>query len=151
MKGIIERIYPNKLQDGREYLTLQINGAKYSLWDKKYFETLNEGMPVSFDFKKSGRYLNISEIEPDLDYKPGNDGNKNPFNYPSPRDFQMKKTSCLKCATYIVKDIPLEVDKKLDVTLDVAKKLEKYLTITPAEEEPALKKSVDPGNFDGEF
>ena len=67
MKGVIERIYPNQLQDGREYLTLQISGSKYSLWDKKHFGELDEGMPVDFKFKASGKYLNISEIEEDPD------------------------------------------------------------------------------------
>lgn len=151
MKGIIERIDLNYLSDGRSYLTMQISGNKYSVWDKKYFGAFSEGTPVKFKFKKSGKYLNISEIEEDPDCNPENDGKKNPFNYPSPRDLQMMKTSCLKCATYLVKDIPLDVDKRLDVTLDVAKKLEKYLTITPAEEEPAPEESIDPGNFDGEF
>jgi len=91
MKGIIERIYPNKLQDGREYLTLQIGGSKYSVWDKKYFGILEEGMPVDFKFKSSGKYLNISEIEVDPNHKPGDNGNKNPFNYPNHRDLQILK------------------------------------------------------------
>jgi len=153
MKGVIDKIYPRQLQDGREYLTLQINGSKYSLWDTQYFGIIEEGMPVTFKFKKSGKYMNISEIEHDPDYKPGNNGNgnNNPFNYPNHRDMQILKTSCLKCATYIVKDLPLEVEKKVDVTLDVAKKLEKYLTVIPVEEEPASTESADPRNFDGEF
>jgi len=134
MKGIIERIQPRQLEDGREYLTFQISGNKYSVWDKKYFGTFNEGMPVSFKFKKSGNYLNISEIEQDPNYKPGDNGNGNPFGYPSHRDLQILKTSCLKCATYLINDVPLEVEKKVDLALEVAKRLEKYLTIVPVEE-----------------
>lgn len=152
MKGIIERIYLNSLGDGREYLTMQISGTKYSVWDNKYFRMFNEGMPVNFEFKKSGKYLNISEIEVDPNHKPGDDGNKNPFNYPNHRDLQILKTSCLKCATSIVKDLPLEVEKKLDLTLDVAKKFEKYLSVTSAEGNgPSAGESGDPGNLDQEF
>lgn len=153
MKGVIERIQPRKLEDGREYLTLEISGSKYSLWDTKYFGTVGEGMPVNFKFKKSGEYMNISEIEQDKDYKPRNNGNgnNNPFGYPNHRDLQILKTSCLKCATYLMHDVPLEVDKKVDLALDVAKRLEKYLTIIPSDDEPAPEESGDSKHFDGEF
>ena len=137
MKGIIESIQPRQLEDGREYLTLEIGGSKYSLWDTKYFATVEEGMPVKFKFKTSGKFMNISEIEQDPNYKPGDNGNgnHNPFGYPNHRDLQILKTSCLKCATYLINDVPLEVEKKVDLALDVAKRLEKYLTIVPVEEE----------------
>lgn len=154
MKGVIERIRPRKLEDGREYLALEISGSKYSLWDTKYFGTVEEGMPVDFKFKKSGKYLNISEIEEDPNYKPGNNGNgnNNPFGYPNHRDLQILKTSCLKCATYLINDVPLEVEKKVDLALDVAKRLEKYLTILPVEEEASQPgASGEQGNFGGEF
>jgi hypothetical protein len=154
MKGIIERIDHKELGDGREYLTMEISGAKYSVWDKKYFGQFTEGMPVDFKFKKSGKYLNISEIEQDLDYKPGNNGNgnNNLFNYPNHRDLQILKTSCLKCATYLVNGVPLDVDNKVDLALDVAKRLEKYLTIVPDEPQNALTRdSPEQGHFDGEF
>jgi len=154
MKGVIERIQPRQLEDGREYLTFQISGNKYSVWDKKYFGAFNEGMPVSFKFKKSGNYLNISEIEHDPDYKPGNNGNgnNNPFGYPSHRDLQILKTSCLKCATYLINDVPLEVEKKVDLALEVAKRLEKYLTIVPVEEEESQPgASGEEGSLGEEF
>ena len=112
---------------------------------------LNEGMHVNFKFKKSGKYLNISEIEEDPNYKQGNDGNGNLFGYPNHRVLQILKTSCLKCATYLINDVPLEVEKKVDLALDVAKKLEKYLTVIPSDDESAPGESSDPTNFDGEF
>jgi len=152
MNGIVERIYQNELPDGREYLTMQISGTKYSVWDKKYFGVFNEGMPVKFSFKRSGKYLNISEIEENPDYKPENHGNNNSFNYPSPRDLQILKTSCLKCATYLVKDVPMEVDQKLNLTLGLAEKLEKYLTIVPEEPQNVPTEAPpDEGKFEGEF
>lgn len=97
--------------------------------------------------------LNISEIEEDPNYKPGDNGNgnNNPFNYPNLRDLQILKTSCLKCATYLINDVPFEVDKKVDLALEVAKRLEKYLTVIPPNEEPAAEESGESGHFDGEF
>jgi hypothetical protein len=153
MKGVIERIDHKELGDGREYLSFQISGNKYSVWDKKYFGMFNEGMPVNFKFKKSGKYFNISEIEHDPDYKPGNNGNgnNNLFNYPNHRDLQILKTSCLKCATYLINDVPLEVEKKVDLALEVAKRLEKYLTVIPSDNSPAAEESGDSHHFDGEF
>ena len=152
MKGIVERIDLNVLGDGREYLTMQISGTKYSVWDKKYFRQFDEGMPVNFKFKESGKYLNISEIEPDSDYKPESNQNKNPFNYPNPRDLQILKTSSLKCATYFVKDVPVGMEKKVELALDVAKRLEKYITVTPNQEQGSLPgESPEPGNFDEEL
>jgi hypothetical protein len=44
------------------------------------------------------------------------------------------------------------VEKKVDLALDVAKRLEKYLTIAPIEEPiPESEQSGDQRNFDGEF
>ena len=98
--------------------------------------------------------MNISEIEEIPDYKQGNNGNgnNNPFNYPTPRDIQILRTSCLKCATFIVSDFPLEMDKKVDLALDVAKRLERYLTIVPVpDEESLLVASVQQRGMDEEF
>ncbi len=59
-------------------------------------------------------------------------------NYPNPRDLQILKTSSLKCATYLAKDIPVGMEKKVELVLDVAKNLEKYLTVTPNQEQSSL-------------
>lgn|GEM_PF-5691894 len=96
--------------------------------------------------------MNISEIERDSDYKPENKQNKNPFNYPNHRDLQILKTSSLKCATYLVKDIPVGMEKKLELALDVAKRLEKYITVTPNQEHGSLPgESGESGALDEEF
>jgi acetylglutamate kinase len=75
-----------------------------------------------------------------------------PLNYPNHRDLQILKTSPLKSATYLVKDIPVGMKKKVELALDVAKRLEKYLTIVPVEEEESLLAgSGEQGRFEGEF
>lgn len=67
------------------------------------------------------------------------------------RDLQILRTSCQKCSTYLVNDVPLELYKKVYLALEAAKRLEKYLTFMPSEDEPAPGESREPGNFDGEF
>jgi len=58
----------------------------------------------------------------------------------------------LKCATYLVNDVPLEVEKKVDLALEVAKRLEKYLSIVPDEPQNApTEDSPEQGSFEGEF
>lgn len=39
----------------------------------------------------------------------------------------------------------------MELALDVAKKLEKYLTVIPSNDEPAPEESGGPEHFDGEF
>ena len=33
MKGTIEQIWENKSRNGEKYLTVQMNGERYSVWD----------------------------------------------------------------------------------------------------------------------
>lgn len=127
-RGKIEHIWENELQDGRMYLSLIIDGEKYSLWDKKYFDKLKEGQIINFDFKKSGDYNNITEIDidPFIDLAEEQKRKSNP--HPNQKDLQIIKMSSLKSASYIVKDVPLDIEKKVDLTLDVARQFEKYMT-----------------------
>ena len=48
MRGIIDEIITNDLQDGRKYQTLVIDGKKYSLWDKNYLDKYTEGDTIDF-------------------------------------------------------------------------------------------------------
>ena len=42
MKGVIDKIWENKIDDGKAYFVLKIGREKYSIWDKKYMEGLEE-------------------------------------------------------------------------------------------------------------
>lgn len=127
-RGKIEHIWQNDLPDGRTYLSLTIEGEKYSLWDKKYFDKLKEGQVVDFEFKRSGDYNNITEIDIDsfMNFPEQQERKSNP--HPNQKDQQIMKMSCLKSACYLVRDVCSDIDRKVDLTLDVARQFEKYLT-----------------------
>ena len=42
MKGIIEQIWENESKNGQPYLTVQIDGERYSVWDDKHFDQFKE-------------------------------------------------------------------------------------------------------------
>ncbi len=140
MKGKIAKIWMNNLDDGRTYATLSINGERYTLWDKKYLNSLKEGDTVSYDFKQSGKYKNIKSIskvnanpkdESNSKAKlPYNGLNNNGIDQQLKKDLEIVRMSCLKTAAlYITQDmIDLPLDKKADTIVEVAKKFESYVT-----------------------
>jgi hypothetical protein len=138
-RGKIEYIRENELSDGRKYLTLTIEGDNYSLWDKKYFGTLKEGQVVDFESRKSGNYNNITEIDIDPLINTIEELKPNPGNTINPRDMQIIRMSSIKSASYMVKDISVDLEKKVDLALDVARQFEKYATGELEDEEEELK------------
>jgi len=56
MKGVIDKIWENKTDDGKPYLVVRIGENKYSVWDKKYREGLEEGTTVEYEFTQSGKF-----------------------------------------------------------------------------------------------
>jgi|GEM_PF-642556 len=139
MKGTISKIWENKLDDGRTYMTLSIDGERYNVWDKKYFGNLNEGDSVSFNFSQKGKYKNISAIskadanpnaETDSNGRQSYNGhNGNGFDHAFRKDLEIVRMSCLKTALSATDDlIDLPLDEKADTIIDVAKKFESYVT-----------------------
>ena len=140
MKGKIEKIWRNELDDGRVYATLSIDGTRYNLWDKKYLNNLKEGDTVDYEFRKSGKYNNIKSIskangnpkaESNSKAKlPYNGLNNNGIDQQLKKDLEIVRMSCLKTAAlYITQDmIDLPLDKKADTIVDVARKFESYVT-----------------------
>jgi len=135
IKGKIEYIQENELADGRKYLTLTIEGKDYSLWDKKYFGKLEEGQVVDFESRKSGNYNNITEIDIDPLINTIEEHRLNPNNTINSREMQIIRMSCIKSASYMVKDISVDLEKKVDLALDVARQFEKYATGVLLDEE----------------
>lgn len=62
MKGTIEQIWENESKNGQQYLTVQIDGERYSVWDTKYFDQLHEGAEIEYQFRQSGNFRNITEV-----------------------------------------------------------------------------------------
>ncbi len=56
MKGIIEQIWENESKNGQQYVTVQIDGERYSVWDDKHFDQLQEGAEIEYEFRQSGNF-----------------------------------------------------------------------------------------------
>ena len=64
MKGTIEQVWENESRNGQKYITVQIGGERYSVWDTKYFDRLQEGAEIDYDFRQSGKFRNLTEVNP---------------------------------------------------------------------------------------
>ena len=64
MKGIIDNVWENESRNGKKYLTVEIQGQRYSVWDTKYFDQLQEGARIDYDVKQSGDFKHLTDISP---------------------------------------------------------------------------------------
>ena len=107
------------MADGREYVSVNIDGEKFSLWDKEYFGKLKAGDTVEYKWRQSGRYKNITEIEPTNTHSyPGNNDDRNG---------QIARMSCLKSASELLANAHMDPLDKATLALDIAKKYEAYI------------------------
>jgi hypothetical protein len=120
MRGKIEQVWENESRKGQKYITVQIGGEKYSVWDNKYFDHLQEGAEIEYEIRKSGDYMNLNDIKP-VDDLP-------PVSYqPNGKDRQITRLSCLKSASEIIAPLHLDLDEKRDLVVDTAKIFERYV------------------------
>ena len=117
MKGRIEKIWDNESRNGQRYLGLSIDGQRYTLWEEKYFDQLQEGEVIDFEWKKSGRFKNITEI------KYNNEDN----NYPEKKLKSIIRMSCLKSASELISDSDVKTGKRADMAVEFARKFEDYI------------------------
>jgi len=117
MKGRIEKIWDNESRNGQRYLGISIDGQRYTLWEEQYFDQLQEGDVIDFEWKKSGRFKNITEI------KYNNEDN----NYPEKKLKSIIRMSCLKSASELISDSDVETGKRADMAIDFARKFEDYI------------------------
>ena len=122
MKGEVERVWKNRTFDGREYCVIQVNGEKYSLWDDRYFDRIQEGQEIEFDFRDSGDFKNITRI--------GEPSEQQPFDrtdYDQERQNSIIKMSCLKSAAQILSGSKIPYKNRADRAIEIARKFEKYI------------------------
>jgi hypothetical protein len=139
MKGIVDKIWKNKTDEGKPYFVLKIGGEKYSLWDNKYMEGLEEGAAVEYESAQSGKFKKITDMRK-IDLEPG----MNPPERKS-RDKngqEIVRMSCIRSAAALVADFGAPSEEKADIALGLARRFEKYV-IDPEEEMKPLKESVD--------
>jgi hypothetical protein len=139
MKGVIDKIWENKTDDGKPYFVLKIGGEKYSVWDRKYMEGLEEGSAVEYESMQSGKFKKITDMKK-IDLEPGIDP---PERKPRDRNGEeIVRMSCIRSAAALVADFGAPPEEKAEITLGLARKFEKYV-IDPEEEMNPLKESID--------
>ena len=62
VKGKVEKVWNSQTPKGKRYSVLQIDGKRYSLWNEAYFDRLQTGQTIEFDYKEAGKYKSISKI-----------------------------------------------------------------------------------------
>lgn len=120
MKGIIEQVWENESRNGQPYLTVQIDGERYSVWDTQYFDQLQEGAEIEYQFRQSGNFRNITEVATLTE------NNDVPL-YQNGRDRQITRLSCLKSAAQILAPAQIDPDAKRDLVIDTARVFERYV------------------------
>ena len=130
MKGEIEKIWDNESRNGERYLGLSVDGQRYTLWEEKYFDKLKEGDVIDFEWKKSGKYMNITKINM-------NDDNGD---FMERKQESIIRMSCLKSASELIASSDLEPGKRADVALSFARKFENYVKDDLEEDAPEPKK-----------
>lgn len=124
MRGTIEQVWENESRRGRKYLTVQMNGERYSIWDSKYFDTIHEGATIDCQLKQSGDFRHLTDIQ--LADGNGN-GNGSSTYQPNNKDRQIARMSCLKSASEILSPVQLDPDAKKQLTIDTARFFERYV------------------------
>lgn len=130
MKGEIEKIWDNESRNGKRYLGISVDGERYTLWEDEYFDKLKEGDIIDFEWKKSGKYKNITKINMN------NDDN----DFMERKQESIIRMSCLKSASELIAGSDLEPVKRADMALDFAGKFEKYVRDGLEEGAPDPKK-----------
>ena len=120
MRGTIEQVWKNESRNGRKYLTVQIGGDKYSVWDAKYFDQLQPGATIEGEVRESGNYKHLSEIEP---VRARSDGGYRP----SDKDRQITRLSCLKSASEIAAPVAMDIEGKQELVVELARRFERYV------------------------
>ena len=121
MKGTIEQVWDNESKNGQRYLTVQIGGERYTVWDAEYFDQLQQGAEIDYDFRQSGNFKNITELRAPTQ-------NQETPVYHNDRDRQITRLSCLKSAAQILAPAQVDPDAKSGLVIDTARVFERYVS-----------------------
>lgn len=119
MKGIIQKIWENKNRKGEKYWVLCIDGQRYSLWDEKSREPLNEGDSVEFEWVQKGDFRNITKIRK----LPESEA----LDFQERKSRQIIKMSCIRSACELVVRASIKPEQKCKIVIKIAKELEKHV------------------------
>ncbi len=63
MRGTIEKVYENTSRSkGQRYLTAEIGGERYNVWDEALFDTVKPGVAIDFQVRRNGKYASITSL-----------------------------------------------------------------------------------------
>ncbi len=126
MQGRIDKVWQNRAKNEKPYLTLEIGGQRYNLWDEDLFDTVKEGGMVEYDARQTGKFYNITALSP-IDGNGAQPGNDLPD--PHYRSREIRKMSCLKSANVLAASLDLsEIKDPARFTLDIARRYEGYVS-----------------------
>ena len=123
MKGTIDSVWDNERKNGNRYLTVEIGGERYSVWDAKYFDQLQPGASIDYNVKESGNFKHLTDI---MTIQEQN-GPGGPVYHRNHKDRQIARLSCLKSASEILAPVHMEVEAKRDLVIDTARYFERYV------------------------
>jgi hypothetical protein len=126
VKGIIDSVWENESRNGKKYLTVEIGGERYSVWDTKYFDVLQEGAEISYDFRQSGEFKNLTDVAPVQEQQHA------PV-YNNTKDRSITRLSCLRSASEILAPVHMDTEDKKELVIDTARYFERYVTEEDAE------------------
>jgi len=120
MRGIIDQVWENESRNGQKYLTVQIDGERYSVWDTDYFDTLAPGATIDYETKQSGNFKHLTDIQQV-------DSHELPPYQPNNKDRQITRMSCLKSASEIMAPVQLDPNTKREKVIETARYFERYV------------------------
>jgi hypothetical protein len=130
MRGTIEQVWENEGKKGQKYLTVEIGGERYNVWDDKYFASIRPGASIEYEFRKSGNFRHITGLSPIDNHPPGPQPTES-HHPPAPdvnyKDRQITRLSCLKSASEILAPVQIDVGAKRELVIETARYFERYV------------------------
>jgi hypothetical protein len=144
MKGMIEKVWENKTQkEGKKYMTVEVAGNRYSIWDEKYFDAVKPGLEIEYETRQSGKYQTITALKPAGSVSNGHE-EPNGLQEPEYRSRSMRRMSCLRAASTLTASLDLtSVGDPVDFTIGVARKFEDYIGEERIVKEPTTPESKE--------
>ncbi|MBN1460676.1 MAG: hypothetical protein JXA57_14165 [Armatimonadetes bacterium] len=130
-------MWENTSKKGQKYLTAEIGGQRYNIWDEPLFAMARAGAEVEYDARQSGKYLNIVSINP-ADGSGSADAPEEPhgFREPEYRSRAIRRMSCLRAASTLAASLDLsDAGDPVEFTVGVARKFEDYIREEPRAEQ----------------
>ena len=158
-KGRVSRIWQNETRSGKPYWVIAIQSeagqyVRYSVWDWRLLEGVREGDIITYKFKQSGNYNNMTEVS--KTEKIGAASDEMLEYQMAGRPEQIARMSAIKSATQLLSGYDGDPRDKMFKTLEAAKAFEQYIfgsiegagktdEVKPAAKNRKRTKKVEPG------